>query len=479
MPDKPENMKKITINATGLCLAISLMSFGAVPSFAEDRVPTSQVEVMLSFAPLVKKAAPAVVNIFTKKRVTQSRPTIFDDPFFKRFFGRNFGPKKNREQVQNSLGSGVIVDEDGIIVTNYHVVAGADEITVALQDRREFDARLVVKDERTDLAILKIEPEGSPFPFLEFTDSDTLEVGDLVIAIGNPFGVGQTVTSGIVSALDRSAGVSNDIQSFIQTDAAINPGNSGGALLTMDGKLAGINSAIFSKNGGSLGIGFAIPSNLVRAVLKNGLATGKVTRPWLGAIGQAVTSDVADGLGLERPGGVLVNRVHPFSAAHAAGLRVGDVIIAIDSKPVYNLDALVFRISSSELGKLTVLDVYRNGKLMDVTMLLQAAPEQPLKNAMTLNGPQPLAGAVVGNLSPAHAIELGMPAFASGVVVTSVTRGSIAERYGLRPRDILLTVNGQKITEVMQAQSVLLLGKDTWQIQIRRKGRTLSFRVSS
>ncbi|MEH6547423.1 MAG: trypsin-like peptidase domain-containing protein, partial [Sneathiella sp.] len=292
-------MKKITINATGLCLAISLMSFGPVLGFAEDVVPTSQTEVMLSFAPLVKKASPAVVNIFTKKRVTQSRPTLFDDPFFKRFFGKNFGPQKNREQVQNALGSGVIVDAAGIIVTNYHVVAGADEITVALQDRREFDARLVVKDERTDLAILKIEPEETPFPYLEFTDSDTLEVGDLVIAIGNPFGVGQTVTSGIVSALDRSAGVSNDIQSFIQTDAAINPGNSGGALLTMDGKLAGINSAIFSKSGGSLGIGFAIPSNLVKAVLKNGLATGKVTRPWLGAMGQAVTSDVADGLGLE------------------------------------------------------------------------------------------------------------------------------------------------------------------------------------
>ncbi|MEH6527506.1 MAG: DegQ family serine endoprotease [Sneathiella sp.] len=472
-------MKKITINATGLCLAISLMSFGPVLGFAEDVVPTSQTEVMLSFAPLVKKASPAVVNIFTKKRVTQSRPTLFDDPFFKRFFGKNFGPQKNREQVQNALGSGVIVDAAGIIVTNYHVVAGADEITVALQDRREFDARLVVKDERTDLAILKIEPEETPFPYLEFTDSDTLEVGDLVIAIGNPFGVGQTVTSGIVSALDRSAGVSNDIQSFIQTDAAINPGNSGGALLTMDGKLAGINSAIFSKSGGSLGIGFAIPSNLVRAVLKNGLATGKVTRPWLGAMGQAVTSDVADGLGLEKPGGVLVNRVHPLSAAHAAGLRVGDVIIAIDSKPVYNLDALIFRISSSELGKPTVLDIYRSGKLTDVTMLLQPAPEQPSKNIITLSGPQPLAGAVVGNLSPAYAIELGMPAFADGVVVTSVNRGSIAERYGLKPRDILLAVNGQKITGVKQAQSVLLSEKDTWEIQIRRKGRTLSFRVSS
>lgn len=472
-------MRLIKSKIKGLFLTVFILTVGTVPVFAEDVVPNSQAEIMLSFAPLVKKAAPAVVNIFTKKRVAQSRSTLFDDPFFKRFFGQNFRPKKNRKQVQNSLGSGVIVDSAGIIITNYHVVAGADEITVALQDRREFDARLVVEDERTDLAILKIEPEEDGFPFLEFTDSDTLEVGDLVIAIGNPFGVGQTVTSGIVSALDRSAGVSNEIQSFIQTDAAINPGNSGGALLTMDGKLAGINSAIFSKNGGSLGIGFAIPSNLVKAVLKNGLATGKVTRPWLGALGQAVTSDVADGLGLERPGGVLVNRVHPLSAAHVAGLRVGDVIISIDDKPVFNLDALVFRISSSEIGTPTILDVYRDGKLMDVTMLLQPAPEQPLKNVMTLSGPQPLAGAVVGNLSPAHAIELGMSAFSNGVVMITITKGSIAERYGLRPRDILLAVNGQEITDVIQTQSVLLAEKENWEIKIRRKGRTLSFRVSS
>jgi Do/DeqQ family serine protease len=472
-------MRLIIRKIKGLFLVAFILNAGVVPAHAEDVVPTSQAEIMLSFAPLVKKAAPAVVNIFTKKRITQSRPTLFDDPFFKRFFGQNFGPQRNREQVQNSLGSGVIVDGAGIIVTNYHVVAGADEITVALQDRREFDARLVVEDERTDLAILKIEPEEDGFPSLEFTDSDTLEVGDLVIAIGNPFGVGQTVTSGIISALDRSAGVSNEIQSFIQTDAAINPGNSGGALLTMDGKLAGINSAIFSKNGGSLGIGFAIPSNLVKAVLKNGLATGKVTRPWLGALGQAVTSDVADGLGLERPGGVLVNRVHPLSTAHAAGLRVGDVIIAIDGKPVFDLDALVFRISSGEIGNSTVLDVYRDGKLKEVTILLQPAPEKPLKNIMILTGPQPLAGAVIGNLSPAHAIELGMSAFSSGVVITAITRGSIAERYGLRPRDILLEVNGQKVTDVIQAQSVLLAEKENWEIQIRRKGRTLSFRVSS
>ncbi len=457
-----------------LVMAVSMPAF----SQAEDVVPQSQAQIMLSFAPLVKKASPAVVNIFTKKTVTQSRRTIFDDPFFKRFFGRNFGPQQNRPQIQNSLGSGVIVDGSGIIVTNFHVVGDADEITVALQDRREFDAKLIVEDERTDLAILKIDVEGEPLPFLEFTDSDTLEIGDLVVAIGNPFGVGQTVTSGIVSALDRSAAVSNDIQSFIQTDAAINPGNSGGALLTMDGKLAGINSAIFSKSGGSLGIGFAIPANMVKAVLTNGLATGKVVRPWLGASGQAVTSDVADGLGLDRPGGVLVNRVHKSGTAYEAGLRVGDVIISIDDKDIFGLEALVFRVSSGVLGNQAVLEIIRNGTLVEMVIELKPAPEDPPRNIMTLSGRQPLSGAIVGNLSPAHALELGMSAFAEGVVVTGINNGSVAARYGLRPRDILLTINNHQIVDVTQAQSELLAANDSWEISIRRKGRTLSFKVT-
>ena len=469
-------MSKFFFYFVGGLFALGLNS-GAVLA-AEDGVPRSQGEIMLSFAPLVKKAAPAVVNIFTKKTVTQNRRTIFDDPFFKRFFGQDFGPRKSRPQIQNSLGSGVIVDGGGIIVTNYHVVGGADEITVALQDRREFNAKLIVEDERTDLAILKIDVEGESLPFLEFANSDELEVGDLVIAIGNPFGVGKTVTSGIVSALDRSTSVSNDIQSFIQTDAAINPGNSGGALLTMDGKLAGINSAIFSKNGGSLGIGFAIPANMVKAVLTNGLATGKVIRPWLGASGQAVTSDVADGLGLDRPVGVLVNRVHPYSAVHQAGLRVGDVVVAIDDKDVFGVEALIFRVSSAALGDVAILDVIRSGKPIEIEITFAAAPEIPARNVITLSGRQPLSGAIVGNLSPAHALELGMSAFANGVVVIGTSNGSVAARYGLKPRDILLSVNGDKVTNVARAQELLLASDKSWEIILRRQGRNLSFKVT-
>ena len=462
--------------ASGIFLLV-FVGFNA-PVQAEDAVPQSQAQIMLSFAPLVKKAVPAVVNIFTKTRVTQTRPSLFDDPFFKRFFGDNFGPQRKRQQIQNSLGSGVLVDSEGVIVTNYHVVSGADEITVALSDRREFDARLIVSDERTDLAVLKIDVEGERLPFLEFSDSDTLEIGDLVIAIGNPFGVGQTVTSGIISALDRSAGVANDIQSFIQTDAAINPGNSGGALLTMDGKIAGINSAIFSKSGGSLGIGFAIPANLVKAVLINGLETGKVVRPWLGASGQEITGDVADGLGLEKPGGVLINRVHPYGAAYQAGLRVGDVIVSIDDKEILGPETLTFRVASSVIGKIARLAVYRDGKRMTLEMNLQPAPEIPPRSIETLTGRHPLSGSVVGNLSPAYALELGLSAFSEGVIVAATTKGSVAERYGLRPRDILFRVNGEKITDIEQAKRVLESAQGSWQIAIRRNGRTLSFKVS-
>ena len=459
---------------------VGLLMIAAQPAAARDvAVPESQTQIMLSFAPLVKKAVPAVVNIFTRTRITQTRSSLFDDPFFQRFFGGNFGPPRQRQKIQNSLGSGVIVDAKGIIVTNYHVVGGADEITVALSDRREFDARVLVADERTDLAILKIDVDGENLPVLELADSDLLEIGDLVIAIGNPFGVGQTVTSGIISALDRNAGVSNEIQSFIQTDAAINPGNSGGALLTMDGKVAGINSAIFSKSGGSLGIGFAIPANMVKAVLANGLATGKVVRPWLGASGQEITVDVAEGLGLEKPGGVLISRIHPDSAAYNAGLKVGDVIVSIDGREVLSPETLSFRVASSVVGSTAKLGVYRGGEQVDLEMNLTPAPENPPRALETLTGRHPLSGVTLGNLSPAYALELGFSAFTEGVVIDEVAQGSVAERYGLLPRDILLQVNETKVSTVAGARTALEEARGSWHITIRRGGRTLAFKVNS
>lgn len=462
--------------AIGLAIILSVLG----NSVAETRtVPGSEEQIVLSYAPLVKKAAPAVVNIFTRKTVQQrTRPSLFNDPFFEQFFGKRFGNRKSKKRTQSSLGSGVIVNADGTIVTNYHVIAGADEITVALQDRREFDAVLVLEDERTDLAVLRIDGDGEAFPFLEFYDSDKLEIGDLVIAIGNPFGVGQTVTSGIVSALGRTTGTLNDIKSFIQTDAAINPGNSGGALLTMSGKIAGINSAIFSKGGGSLGIGFAIPANLVESVLKNGLATGQVVRPWLGAEGQTVTRDVAEGLGLERTGGVLISNIYEGSAADLGGLKTGDVIVTVNGYEVLDPQALLYRFSTGIIGEKAALQIYRGGETRDLNIPLMTAPENPERDVIELSGQQPLAGATVGNLSPAFALEIGIPASIRGVIITKVQKSSAAARYGVRAGDLVRSVNREKVRTTRQLNTLLLEAEGRWTITVVRKGRALTFQVS-
>jgi len=305
----------------------------------EREVPQSREQVMLSFAPVVRQVAPAVVNIYTKRVVSERRgfSPLFNDPLFKRFFGEDFGFGMPRERVQNSLGSGVIVAPDGLIVTNYHVIKGAAEIRVVLADRREFAAELVLEDKQTDLSVLRIDPQGEALPVIELKDSDSIEVGDLVLAIGNPFGVGQTVTSGIVSALARTQAGISDYSFFIQTDAAINPGNSGGALVTLDGRLIGINTAIFSRSGGSIGIGFAIPANMVRTVVASAAGGNALVRPWTGLIGQTVNSDLAEAFGLTRPGGVIVSKVHPNGPAARAGLRKGDVITSVDGQTVDDL----------------------------------------------------------------------------------------------------------------------------------------------
>jgi S1-C subfamily serine protease len=275
-------------------LTVVVLVFAATGSRAETAVPQSRPEVQLSFAPIVKRTAPAVVNVYAKRIERQQESGLLADPFFRRFFGEdgNFG--RPRERVANSLGSGVIVDATGYIVTNNHVIANGSDIRVVLSDRREFEAKLLLADERTDLAVLKIDAGDEELPILPLSDSDNLEVGDLVLAIGNPFGVGQTVTSGIVSALARTQVGITDYQFFIQTDAAINPGNSGGALVDMNGELVGINTAIFSRSGGSIGIGFSIPSNMVNTVVATAKSgSNKIKRPWLGVELQDVTPDVA------------------------------------------------------------------------------------------------------------------------------------------------------------------------------------------
>lgn len=452
-------------------------------TFAQDEVvtkvvPKSAAAVKQSFAPVVKRAAPTVVNVYVRHKVQQTVSPLFNDPFFRRFFGQQFGVP--RERIQNSLGSGVLVSSKGVVVTNYHVIrtGGESEITVALNDGREFPASLILKDEQTDLAVLRLQGDGAKFPAIEFANSDSLEVGDLVLAIGDPFGVGQTVTSGIVSALARTKVGISDYQFFIQTDAAINPGNSGGALVDMDGRLVGINTAIFSKSGGSHGIGFAIPSNMVQVIVQSALKGGKVQRPWLGASLQPLTSDLAESLGLARPAGAMVTRVHEKGPAQRAGLKVGDVIVSIDGKDVQDPEALQYRFVTKGVGGAVELGLYRDGKRLTTAIATEVPIEEPPRNERELTGANPFAGSRVANLSPAVSAELGMNDDSDkGVVVLEVESRSNAGRLGLRPGDIIVGVNDQKIESVKQLSVVLQIQTALWKLAIERGGKVFDLTI--
>jgi len=462
-------------------LAVFILAAG-VPtlSWSDAVVPSSRDQITLSYAPLVKRAAPAVVNIYTKTIVEQRRVSpLFSDPFFKRFFGEDFGLQfgQPRERVQNSLGSGVIVNSDGTIITNNHVIEGADKIRVVLTDRREFDAELVGVDERTDLAVLRINSPDGNLPFLEFGNSDDLEVGDLVLAIGNPFGVGQTVTSGIVSALARTRAGVADIGSFIQTDAAINPGNSGGALLAMDGRLAGINTAIFSKSGGSLGIGFAVPANLVRFVIDGLGADGRVIRPWLGAWGQTVGSDIAESLGLDRPEGVLIRDLWPNSAADRAGLSRGDIILDVNGSSIASTMDLEFRLATLPVGQEASLSVLSTDGIRSISLPLEAAPSDPKPDTIRVEGKNPMSGLTVANMSPALGEQLKLDHISPGVTVLKIARGTPASRLRFHPLDRLISVNGTEISVVGDLKNHLQQDARGWEIVIERAGKRLSLVV--
>jgi Do/DeqQ family serine protease len=467
------SLRNAGLRLAALLLA-SLSIAGAAPSASaqEATVPESAEQIRLSFAPVVKKVAPAVVNIYTRRVVqTRSVSPMFDDPFFRQFFGDDSGLSAPRERVQNSLGSGVIVSADGLVVTNEHVVNGAEDITVVLGDRREFEATVVTHDERTDLSVLHIDPKGEPLPTLLLADSDSIEVGDLVLALGNPFGVGQTVTSGIVSAVARTQVGITDLGFFIQTDAAINPGNSGGALVNMKGELVGINTAIFSRSGGSVGIGFAIPANMVATVVAAAGQGGRPVRPWLGVTGQALSRELAEGFGLDRAGGVVLNQVHPKSPAATAGLELGDVILAFNNHEVLDPAGLRFRVATAKIGGDVSLKVLRDGHPEDVVIKLVAAPEDPPRDETVLDGEEPLAGATIVNLSPAVAEELGVDDAWDGVMVLSVARGSPARRIGLKPGDVLLEVGGREVKGVSDVKDAIAKPADSWRLSIRRGGQ--------
>jgi Do/DeqQ family serine protease len=458
-----------------LGLILLALAVAAPALAAEGSVPQSREAIRLSFAPIVKEAAPAVVNVYSR-RVIHTQSPLLQDPFFRRFFGEGAPFAQHQERVQNSLGSGVILDPQGLIVTNHHVIKDAEEIRVVLHDRREFEAKLLLSDEHSDLAVLKIDAHGERLPTLELGDSDALQIGDLVLAIGDPFGFGQTVTSGIVSALARAVGI-GDFRSFIQTDAAINPGNSGGALVDLDGKLVGVNTAIYSRGGGSIGIGFAIPTAMVRIVLQAARAGGPIVRPWFGASGQQVTPDLIEELRLPRPAGVLVKEVVAGSPAANAGLRPGDVVLEIDGHAIEDPDSLRFRIATLPVGTPAPMAYWRAGANRSAFLTLVAPPEEPPRDLKQLAGRFPIAGATVGNLNPAYDDELGFEPTQRGVVVSAVAGGSPAARLGLADGDIIASFNRRPVENVTQLEGMLDASAAPWTVAVKRKGRLLTVTV--
>ncbi len=431
------------------------------------RVPFSSEQIQLSFAPLVRETALSVVNVYASSRVEMRSP-FMGDPFFERFFDFPQMPPR----VQSSLGSGVVVDSSGIIVTNYHVIRQADEVKVAMADGREFSSEILLKDEGLDLAVLKIDGADS-FPTARLGDSEALEVGDLVLAIGNPFGIGQTTTSGIVSALARTPSGISDFGFFIQTDAAINPGNSGGALINMKGEVIGINTAIFSRSGGSNGIGFAIPANVVRAVVdaaKRG--ADYFQRPYVGASFEAVTPEIAEALGMDRPVGALTTNIVPDSPAARAGLKAADVVVAVNGNPTDTPEALEYRLATLPIGETAEIEILRNGERLELALPVERAPEGEGRQA-EIGGRGPFAGARVAELSPALAQRMRLDVNRTGVVVVALARGAPAASIGLRPGDIIREINGEGITTVEQMKALAESGERWWRFTIERDGRTI------
>ncbi|PHQ60560.1 MAG: serine protease [Robiginitomaculum sp.] len=430
-------------------------------------VPESATQMRMSFAPVVKETAPAVVNVYSERKVRQQV-----DPFFS-FFGRGIP----RERTERSLGSGVIVRSNGVIVTNAHVIKGAQEMRVVLADRREFKATLLAADTESDLAILQIDTKGERLPVLPIASDNTLEVGDLVLAIGNPFGVGQTVTSGIVSALGRTQ--VSDLANFIQTDAAVNPGNSGGALVDMDGHLVGVNTAIFSRSGGSNGIGFAIPGELVKRAVDSALSEGKIIRPWIGARTEGVNAVMAEALGLDRPRGAIVEEIYAGGPADKAGIKRRDVVLSIDGTEIFDDSGLRFKLATFSPGHKARVQIWRDGKTRTVSVRADTPKENPKRDQLTLEGTNPFDGLSVVNMSPALAEEMDFDPYASGVVIAGRSRNGLSAKYRFRTGDMLLQIMGVDITSTEQLQDVLdeYDGERNWQIKLDRGGRVTNSRI--
>ena len=433
------------------------------------------------FAPIAKAAMPGVVNISTTRVVrggggAETNP-LLKDPFFREFFGEEFFRRFDAPRRENSLGSGVIVSKDGYIVTNYHVIAKADEIRVLLNDKREFTGKVVGADPPTDIAVIKIDAQN--LPVIPWGDSNRLEVGEYVLAVGNPFALNSTVTMGIVSAVGRANLGIVDYEDFIQTDAAINPGNSGGALVNTRGELIGINSAIFSQSGGFMGVGFAVPSNLAKAAMDSLIKTGKVTRGWLGVSIQDITQDLAKQFGLKDRSGALVSEVLPDSPAAAAGLKPGDVVVRFAGKPVEGPTALRNMVAQAPIGKTAEIDVVRNDKRQTLEVKIVEQPPQVARAGAQDTGEgadsaanTALAGLEIRNLTSDIARQLGIPPDTRGVVVTGVAPESPAAGAGVRPGDVILEINRQRVSSLAELKrlSAKLSNKEPVLLLLNRSG---------
>jgi len=446
---------------------------GRATAFAVGSVGNvgGQVSLQNGFEPVVKKVLPTVVNIASSKVV---KSPLLSDPLFRQFFENNFGRqfRAPREQRQQSLGSGVITTQDGYILTNSHVVEGADDVKISLSDRREFDAKVIGTDNRSDLAVIKINAKD--LPFASFGAPDRVNVGDFALAIGNPFGVGQTVTMGIISATGRGGLGIEDYEDFIQTDAAINPGNSGGALVNVNGTLIGINTAILTGGGGgSQGVGFAIPMTMARNVMDQIIKTGKVVRGWLGVSVQTMNRDMAKAFNLPgEPRGALIGDVTPQSPAEKVGLRKGDIILVVDGTELRDSRQLSLRISQMSPGNTVKLRIFRDGKETEHSVTLGEMPAR--ESGEALGAVKPDSGSRLGiavePLTPSIKQELKLPASTTGLVIAEIEPGSAAAEAGLQPGDIIQEVNRKPIEDVTAFQQLVRSAKEPLLLLVNRRG---------
>ncbi|MGV8856180.1 MAG: Do family serine endopeptidase [Devosia sp.] len=472
----PWNAPSVAQNAAP-AVAVAPQLSVAPPSSAVRTVPSSDGQVKLSFAPVVKAVSPSVVNVYATHIEQQAASPFANDPFFSRFFGQ--GQLQTRPRESQALGSGVIVDAGGVILTNRHVIENATDVRIALSDGREFAVDVVIEDAQTDLAVLRVRTPGDAvFPAITFADSDSLAVGDLVLAIGNPFGVGQTVTSGIVSALARTGVERSDYEFFIQTDAAINPGNSGGALVDLDGHLVGINTAIYSQSGGSVGIGFAIPANMARLVAEAGISGGQIVRPWFGAKLQAVNADIAASLGMVAPHGALITEVAPNGPAARAGFASGDVILSVDGTAVDDPSGFNFRLATKPIGETAALQRMRAGVDDTVNFTVEAAPAIEPSQIAVISGNSRFSGTSVEQIDAAIAEVKGLPYDANGVIVTAVEKDSAADQMGLKVDDVILSLNDVPMDSAKAFAATASQRTRTWQIILQRDGRVTRSIVS-